>query len=124
MQLLRLVRGARLAFQSGVLPASFTVETAGAGRAMQTLLAHLQAMQAAVASHSDVGERLLLAPVSVFCLAPQPCCHGAQCLLLQARCWRPPGWCGRLVPCRGHGTMLAGRTHPTRVRADFVTFEL
>ena len=53
-ELMRLVRGARLAFHSGTLPASFTVETAGAGRAMQALLSHLQAMQAAVASHSDV----------------------------------------------------------------------
>lgn len=53
-ELLRLVRGARLAFHSGTLPASFTVETAGAGRAMQALLSHLQAMQAAVASHTDV----------------------------------------------------------------------
>ena len=53
-ELLRLVRAARLAFHSGTLPASFTVETAGAGRAMQLLLSHLQAMQAAVASHSDV----------------------------------------------------------------------
>ena len=53
-ELLRRVRGARLAFHSGTLPASFTVETAGAGRAMQALLSHLQAMQAAVAGHSDV----------------------------------------------------------------------
>lgn len=61
-QLLRLVRVARLAFQSGALPASFTVETGGAGLAMQALLAHLQAMQAAVASHSVVGARLLPFP--------------------------------------------------------------
>ncbi|KAK9843841.1 hypothetical protein WJX81_008543 [Elliptochloris bilobata] len=53
-ELLRLVRGARLAFHSGALPASFTVETAGAGRAMQALLARLQAMQAAVVTHSEL----------------------------------------------------------------------
>ena len=53
-ELLRLVRAARLAFHSGLLPASFTVETAGAGRAMQLLLAHLHGMQAAVTSHSEV----------------------------------------------------------------------
>jgi len=34
-ELLRRARAARLAFHSGALPASFTVETASAGRAMQ-----------------------------------------------------------------------------------------
>jgi len=54
-ELLRRARAARLAFHSGALPASFTVETAGAGRAMQALSAHLHEMQEAAANHGDVG---------------------------------------------------------------------